>query len=94
MDTKILIIAIAVTAIIIIIAAFLFGLVIGSKTRDKQTPQVVYRNQSKLTFSQQQEILTILREKGKIAAIKKYRVLTGLGLKDTKEAIEQLERNN
>lgn len=35
---------------------------------------------------------SILRTRGKIQAIKKYRELQGGGLKDAKEAIEELER--
>ena len=36
------------------------------------------------------EILRLVRNNGKIAAIKRYREETGLGLKESKEAVERL----
>ncbi len=36
------------------------------------------------------EILVIVREQGKIAAIKRFRELTGCGLKEAKEAVEAM----
>jgi hypothetical protein len=40
------------------------------------------------------EIRTILATQGKIAAIKRYRELTGVGLKDAKDAVEAMERKD
>jgi ATP-dependent Clp protease ATP-binding subunit ClpC len=37
------------------------------------------------------EILNVLRSQGKIEAVKRYRELTGLGLKDSKDAVEAIE---
>ncbi|PZV22616.1 MAG: hypothetical protein DCF12_20460 [Snowella sp.] len=42
-------------------------------------------------FTYRQEILELLRQGNKIQAIKLYRSLTQSGLKESKEAIEQLE---
>lgn len=40
------------------------------------------------------EILAIVREQGKIAAIKRYRELTGQGLKEAKDAVEEMMARN
>ncbi len=37
-----------------------------------------------------EDVVRILRERGKIAAIKHYRKATGCGLKESKEAIEEV----
>lgn len=42
------------------------------------------------TSSADQEVLTIVRNQGKIAAIKRYRDLTGCGLREAKSAVEGL----
>lgn len=36
------------------------------------------------------EVVAILKQQGKIAAIKRYREATGLGLRESKEAVERL----
>jgi ATP-dependent Clp protease ATP-binding subunit ClpC len=41
--------------------------------------------------TEQDEIRTLLQTEGKIAAIKRYRELTGVGLREAKEAVEELE---
>lgn len=40
------------------------------------------------TDSSEQEVLSIVRERGKIAGIKRYREITGSGLKEAKDAVE------
>ena len=44
--------------------------------------------------AQEQEILRLLREQKKITAIKVHRQATGLGLKESKEAVEALARRH
>jgi hypothetical protein len=40
------------------------------------------------------EVRTLLATQGKIAAIKRYRELTGVGLKEAKDAVEAMEAND
>jgi len=42
--------------------------------------------------SDEDEIRVILATQGKIAAIKRYRELTGVGLKDAKDAVDAMEK--
>jgi ribosomal protein L7/L12 len=73
--------------------AFILGLIIGRQTAPSQkSDQALYRSSPKvLALGEKQEILELLRQGNKIQAIKRYRSLTQSGLKESKEAIEQLE---
>ncbi len=73
--------------------AFILGLIIGRQTAPSQkTDQALYRSSPNvLALRDRQEILELLRQGNKIQAIKLYRSLTKSGLKESKEAIEQLE---
>ncbi len=73
--------------------AFIMGLIIGRQTVPSQkTDQALYRSSPNvLALRDRQEILELLRQGNKIQAIKLYRSLTQSGLKESKEAIEQLE---
>ena len=73
--------------------AFIMGLIIGRQTVPSQkTDQSLYRSSPNvLALRDRQEILELLRQGNKIQAIKLYRSLTQSGLKESKEAIEQLE---
>ena len=73
--------------------AFILGLIIGRQTAPSQnTEQALCRSNSNvLALRDRQEILELLSQGNKIQAIKLYRSLTQSGLKESKEAIEQLE---
>lgn len=49
-------------------------------------------NSASLWSERQRELLELLRTGDTIAAIKQYRTWTGVGLKEAKDAVDQLER--
>ena len=72
--------------------AFSVGFIVGRQSASpKATTQAMYHHDANtLTVANRQEILDLLRQGEKIQAIKIYRSMTQCGLKDAKEAIEQL----
>lgn len=80
-------------------AAFVVGLVIGWLVRGGQrtrlsdeSPRPTPTNKiAHAAATQDAELLRLLRAGNKIEAIKRYRVLTGSELKDSKDAIEQMD---
>ncbi len=74
--------------------AFFMGYTVGRQNRPPAKQMVRFINRSTpttLDFRERHEILQLLQNKQKIQAIKRYRELTSASLKDSKEAIEQLE---
>jgi ribosomal protein L7/L12 len=58
----------------------------------QNTAQVFYRHRPNLlTWRDRQELLQMLKQGNKIQAIKHYRLITQSGLKESKEAIDELE---
>ena len=53
-------------------------------------PRVVYRPFSEIDETGEAEVRELFSEEGKIAAIKRYRELTGAGLKEAKDAVEEM----
>ena len=75
------------------VLAFVFG-VLAARRRSKETviweaPRSSATHDAAIADPQ---LLTLLQEKQLIPAIKRYRVLTGSGLKESKDAVEELQR--
>jgi hypothetical protein len=80
-------------ALFLIGLAFIFGLIIGRQSvSSHKTDQEVYPHDPYiLELRDRQEILNLLRQGKRIEAIKLYRSIAQSGLKEAKEAVEQLE---
>lgn len=80
----------------------LWNLITGQPTENDQhlmPPAPMYNPQLdepaavvQLTAAQKAELVQLVHNQKKLEAVKKYRELTGLGLAESKEAVEQLER--
>ena len=80
--------------VVAVIAAYLAGLLVG---RTRHGRQVVWedgaaRNESHKAAAADPEVQRHLAEGQLIAAIKRYRTLTGSGLKEAKDAVDALQR--
>ena len=80
--------------------AFAVGLVIGwlvrggqrSRLSDESTPRPIPANKiAHAAAIQDTQLLQLLRAGNKIDAIKRYRELTGSGLKESKDAMDALD---
>ena len=74
-------------AIGLIAGAFIIGYMLGSAAPRAPAVPPVPPDPEAL-----EAVRPVLAERGKIAAIKAYRELTGVGLKDAKDAVETLEQ--
>ncbi|HEY2897555.1 MAG TPA: hypothetical protein VGJ12_10485 [Gemmatimonadaceae bacterium] len=75
--------------------AFVFGAITlrrrsGSKVIWEAPPQSGAAHEAAIADP---ELLAMLQQEQLIGAIKRYRQLTGVGLKESKEAVEALQRN-
>jgi ribosomal protein L7/L12 len=79
---------------VVALAAFALGILISRRRSD---PKVIW--ESPRTGPDHEaaiadpELLSLLEQKQLIPAIKRYRELTGAGLKDSKVAVESLQRS-
>ncbi|HLI05478.1 MAG TPA: hypothetical protein VKV40_02815 [Ktedonobacteraceae bacterium] len=82
-----------VILLVVIIVVFLLGYLIGAHSR-RDNPMRSSEELEKLDMRgvNQDEIVQLLARKQKIAAIKRYRELTGAGLREAVAAVEQMER--
>lgn len=79
--------------------SFVVGLVIGwlvrggqrSRLRDESPRSTPANKIAQAAATQDAELLRLLRAGNKIEAIKRFRELTGSGLKESKDAIEQMD---
>jgi ribosomal protein L7/L12 len=76
-------------------AAFALGVFIGSRRRADtkviwEAPRTGPDHEAAIADP---ELLTLLEQKQLIPAIKRYRELTGSGLKESKDAVESLQRS-
>jgi ribosomal protein L7/L12 len=80
-------------ALFLIGLAFICGLIIGRQSvSSHKTDQETYPHDPYiLELRDRQEILNLLRQGKRIEAIKLYRSIAQSGLKEAKEAVEQLE---
>ena len=84
---------------LVIAAALFIGFVLGrvtifdrsSRRNSRQVrPRVTYVPVVDLDEAEKTEIRDLYRAEGKISAIRRYRELTGQGLREAKEAVEDL----
>lgn len=81
--------------IVIAVLAFVVGVFTmrrrsNTKVIWEATPQTGAAHEAAIADPQ---LLAMLRQKQLIGAIKRYRELTGVGLKESKDAVEALERS-
>ncbi len=70
--------------LIFIVAAIILVLFFAMRSSNSQQPELP----ENIT---EEDVKDLMREGKKIQAIKCYRAMTGLGLKDAKEAVEKME---
>ena len=83
---------------LVIAAALFIGFVLGRVThsdrpgrnRRQGRPRVTYVPVVELDDAAKTEVRDLYEEEGKISAIRRYRELTGEGLREAKEAVEDL----
>lgn len=73
--------------------AFALGFLVGRQTApSKRAEKITYQNTlPPLTLGDRARILSLLQQGNKIEAIKLYRSIHQVGLKEAKDAIERLE---
>jgi ribosomal protein L7/L12 len=80
---------------VVAVLAFVFGVVTmrrrsGNKVIWEAVPQTGAAHEAAIADPQ---LLALLQQKQLIGAIKRYRELTGVGLKESKDAVEALQRS-
>lgn len=81
--------------LVIAVLAFVFGTII---TRRRSNTKVIWEanphaGSAHEMASTDPQLLALLQQKQLIGAIKRYRELTGVGLKEAKDAVEALQRS-
>ena len=87
---------------LVIAAALFIGFVLGRVTLSdrpgrnlgQRRPRVTYVPVAELDETAIAEVRDLYEEEGKISAIRRYRELTGEGLREAKEAVEDLVERN
>ena len=80
--------------IVVAVLAFVFGV---STMRRRSSTKVIWEAAPQTGAAHEAaiadpELLALLQQKQLIGAIKRYRELTGVGLKESKDAVEALQR--
>ncbi|HMA01701.1 MAG: ribosomal protein L7/L12 [Gemmatimonas sp.] len=81
--------------LVIVVLAFVFGTII---TRRRSNTKVIWEASPQAGPAHEMaiadpQLLALLQQKQLIGAIKRYRELTGVGLKEAKDAVEALQRS-